>query len=237
LFPHCLQLAQWAGSRRDLFPAALCKIFARLHANGRPHPFAHTRRAVCAAFHVPDTDDDFDSLFKAFGHEPMGVGAVAQVYKAVLNPRLLAHESDAEKAVAVKVLHPKAAKMIYRDLRLMALFAALLDCIPGVEWLSLPDEVEEFGKLMKSQLDLRGEAANLVRFRANFAQRRHEDVDFPRPLTLFTSRHVLVEEFEDAIPLRAFLNASGGPFDDRIAHLGLDTFLVRLGSVALQTLC
>jgi aarF domain-containing kinase len=167
----------------------------------------------------------------------MGVGAVAQVYKAVLAPHLLADEPEPEKAVAVKVLHPNVTKMIYRDLRLMGLFATLLDRLPGVEWLSLPDEVEVFGKLMKSQLDLRGEGANLVRFRTNFARRRHEDVDFPRPLTMFTSRHVLVEQFEDAVPLRAFLNASGGPFDDRIAHLGLDAFLVRLGVCTLRDSC
>jgi aarF domain-containing kinase len=154
----------------------------------------------------------------------MGVGAVAQVYKAVLSPRLLPDDSVPEKPVAVKVLHPKVTKLIHRDLKLMAVFASLLDKVPGVEWLSLPEEVEVFGKLMKSQLDLRGEGRNLVRFRDNFAQR--DDVDFPRPLTMFTSRYVLVEEYEDAIPLRAFLNAPGGPFDDRIAHLGLDAFLV-----------
>jgi aarF domain-containing kinase len=36
-----------------------------------------------------------------------------------------------------------------------------------------------------------------------------------------------MEEFEDALPLKYFLRNGGGPYDDRIANIGLDAFLVR----------
>lgn len=127
-------------------------------------------------------------------------------------------------AVAIKVLHPSVEKMIKRDLKIMTFFAAILNALPGMEWLSFPQEVEVFGAMMMSQVDLRIEANNLTTFENNF--RHRPTVSFPRPLKEYTSQRVLVEEFEDAVPLEAFLKESGGAFDHRIAKLGLDAFLV-----------
>ena len=56
-------------------------------------------------------------------------------------------------AVAVKILHPSVEKLIKRDLQLMSFFAHALTLIPGVQWLSLPEEVELFGQMMYEQLD------------------------------------------------------------------------------------
>ena len=56
--------------------------------------------------------------------------------------------------VAVKVLHPKVERVIRRDLRIMTFFASLINAIPTMHWLSLPDEVSQFGEMMKLQLDL-----------------------------------------------------------------------------------
>lgn len=127
-------------------------------------------------------------------------------------------------AVAIKVLHPHVEKIINRDLKIMGFFARVLDAFPGMEWLSFPQEVEVFGAMMKSQLDLTHEADNLLRFEENFKHRTV--VSFPRPLMDYTSQRVLVEEYEDAVPLKAFLREGGGPYDYRIASLGLDAFLV-----------
>lgn len=129
-------------------------------------------------------------------------------------------------AVAIKVLHPHVEKTINRDLKIMGLFARIIDSFPGMEWLSFPQEVEVFGNMMRSQLDLTTEAKNLLRFEDNF--RHRTVVSFPRPLMDYTSQRVLVEEYEDAVPLKAFLREGGGPFDYRIASLGLDAFLVSL---------
>jgi aarF domain-containing kinase len=122
-------------------------------------------------------------------------------------------------------------KTINRDLKIMGFFARLIDRLPGMHWLSLPDEVDVFGGMMQMQLDLRGEAANLDRFEVNFRHRR--TVNFPRALRDYTSKEVLVEEYEDAVPLRAFLREGGGPYDDRIANLGLEAFLVRDGRTVI----
>lgn len=63
--------------------------------------------------------------------------------------------------VAIKVLHPGVEKMIRRDLKIMMFFAKVLNSLPGMEWLSFPEEVEVFGEMMMSQVDLRIEANNL----------------------------------------------------------------------------
>jgi aarF domain-containing kinase len=166
------------------------------------------------------------------------------VYKATLNPALFPESENAKSAevkttgddvpntsVAIKVLHPRVHQTIRRDIAIMGVFAWFINLFPGMEWISLPEEVQVFGAMMNMQLDLRVESANLDRFTENFGH-RGKSVAFPRPIRLGreeqgeAQREVMVEEFEDALPLKWFLRNGGGPYDDRIANIGLDAFLV-----------
>jgi aarF domain-containing kinase len=206
-----------------------------------------TKRIVQEAF----GGRDFDDIFEEFDEKPLGVGAIAQVYKAKLKPDLAGHgDIDISEVplnlrhsvrknvetvfkstpkrfpssyVAVKVQHPRVERIVRRDLRIMYFFASVLNMIPTMEWLSLPDEVEQFGEMMKLQLDLRIEAANLSKFRKNFKDRT--TAWFPYPYTEFTTRKVLVEEFAHGIPLADFMANGGGVFQHDIASEGLDAFL------------
>ncbi|PWN37542.1 ABC1-domain-containing protein [Meira miltonrushii] len=248
--PTFIKLAQWAGSRQDLFPKELCDLLGKLHSNGKPHSLAYTKKVIERVFGRP-----CDEVFEDFPDEPLGIGAVAQVYKATLRPDLippkyleqkhkrsgsqlsdqLALSADDERpppaiptaSVAIKILHPKAHRTITRDIRIMTFFASMLNLFPGAQWLSFPEEVEVFSEMMFSQLDLRNEAANLDRFENNFIK-RGSAISFPRPLIAFTSKEILIEEYEDALPLKHFLNLGGAGFDHRIANLGLDAFLSML---------
>jgi len=85
-----------------------------------------------------------------------------------------------------------------------------------------------FGEMMNQQLDLNVEAENLERFERNFMYRRGA-VSFPRPVRDYTSKEVLVEEFENALPLKWFLRNGGGEYDQQLAGMGLDAFLVSFG--------
>ncbi|KAF7325444.1 ABC1-domain-containing protein [Mycena kentingensis (nom. inval.)] len=232
--PAFVKLAQWAGSRADLFPALLCDHFGRLHSSGKPHKMKHTRRQIEAAF-----QRNFDDIFDEFDEEPIGTGAIAQVYRAKLKPDVVPpssprHQSTpAELAappsasVAIKVLHPRVTKLISRDLSIIAFFAHALTLLPGMHWLSLPEEVAVFRTMMFEQLDLRIEAQNLLSFEENFAG-RDVPVAFPRPLVDWSTSEVLVEEFEHALPLEVFLKNGGGPFDGSVAATGLDAFMSML---------
>lgn len=115
--------------------------------------------------------------------------------------------------------------MINRDLSIMAFFANVITLFPGMQWLSLPEEVAVFGGMMHEQLDLRIEADNLTAFERNFEGRKLP-VTFPRPLSVWSTKDLLLEEFENALPLELFLKNGGGPYNDMLAEVGLDAFLV-----------
>lgn len=245
--PAFIKLGQWAASRSDIFPNEMCDIMSKLHSHAPAHSMRETRRIVQEAFDGRPLDDIFDE----FKEEPLGVGAIAQVYKAKLKPGLASAkglDQDQESRplsqtvrrqvgtvlksspkrvpssyVAVKVLHPHVEGIVRRDLRIMTFFALLLNAIPTIEWLSLPDEVAQFGEMMKLQLDLRIEAANLQRFRRNFKDR--SSASFPYPYTELSTRSVLIEEFAQGMPLADFMEKGGGVFQREIADEGLDAFL------------
>ncbi|KAK3181979.1 hypothetical protein K4F52_006718 [Lecanicillium sp. MT-2017a] len=244
--PAFIKLGQWAASRTDIFPNELCDTMSKLHSHAPAHSMRVTRETVEAAFNRRS----FDEIFEEFDEKPLGVGAIAQVYKAKLKPDLAAPDDDVSSRpraltenvkhnvhtvlksspdrvpstyVAVKVLHPHVERTVRRDLRIMGFFAAALNAIPTIEWLSLPGEVQQFGEMMKLQLDLRIEAANLARFRQNFKDR--STAWFPYPYTDFTTRNILIEEFAQGIPLADFMENGGGVFQHDIADEGLDAFL------------
>ena len=244
--PAFIKLGQWAASRSDIFPNEMCDIMSKLHSNAPAHSMRNTRKIVEAAF----GGRHFDDIFEEFNETPLGVGAIAQVYKAKLKPDLSALGDDdvseqppfsvhvqrgvqtvlksspkrvPSNFVAVKVLHPKVERTVRRDLRIMGFFASMLNAIPTIEWLSLPDEVAKFGEMMKLQLDLRIESANLTTFRQNFKDRT--TAWFPYPYIDFTTRSVLIEEFAQGIPIADFMEYGGGVFQHEIANEGLDAFL------------
>jgi len=221
-------------------------MMSSLHSNAVAHPLSDTKRIIEQAFN----GRPFDTIFDEFDEKPLGVGAIAQVYRAKLNTELrppslkgadgstkgapgLRNKVDAfvkstppkvpSTWVAIKVRHPHVDRMVHRDLQIMGFFARLINAVPTLEWLSMPDEVKQFGEMMRLQLDLRIEAANLTKFRENFQYRN--TCAFPVPYTEYTTRQVLIEEFAHGIPLHSFLEAGGGPFQHEIADMGLDAFL------------
>ncbi|KAF3926162.1 hypothetical protein ABW21_db0203861 [Orbilia brochopaga] len=221
-----------------------------LHSNVAAHPLSQTKKIIEEAF----DGRSFDSIFLDFEDTPLGVGAIAQVYRAKLSPGLLPSpqtgsslgsgslKNSAQELlsrvdtlvhprlsqvpngwVAIKVLHPHVDQLIHRDLRIMKIFSVLINSIPTLEWLSLPDEVDKFGEMMRLQLDLRIEARNLTAFIHNFMDRN--TVTFPTPYVDYTTRHVLVEEFVHGVPLHEFLEFGGGVYQKQLADMGLDAFL------------
>ena len=246
--PAFIKLGQWAASRTDIFPTQMCNVMSELHSNAPAHSLAHTKRTICQAF----GGRTFGEIFEEFQEKPLGVGAIAQVYKARLRPDLgTPEDSDLEQPqqqklitrvrrnvdamvksspqrvpssyVAIKVLHPKVERTVRRDLKIMSIFASIINSIPTLEWLDLPNEVSVFGDMMRLQLDLRIESANLSVFRKHFQDRT--TAWFPYPYADYTTRQVLVEEFAQGIPLHIFLERGGGVFQREIANEGLDAFL------------
>ncbi|KAL1778133.1 putative aarF domain-containing protein kinase 2 [Sigmodon hispidus] len=133
-------------------------------------------------------------------------------------------KSDYLIPVAVKVLHPGLLTQVYMDLLLMKIGSQALGLLPGVKWLSLPEIVEEFEKLMVQQIDLRYEARNLEHFQHNF--QNTTSVKFPTPLHPLITRDILVETYEESVPVSSYQQA-GIPADlkRKIAQLGINMLL------------
>jgi aarF domain-containing kinase len=106
---------------------------------------------------------------------------------------------------------------------ILTIFAKLINSIPTMQWLSLPEEVAVFGEMMQDQLDLRIEATNLLEFQKNFQYRR--TVSFPKPLIEYTTKNMLIEEYERGLNIKLFLDNGAGVFDTMIANLGKFFFL------------
>lgn len=241
-----IKLGQWAASRTDIFPKVLCDELNCLHSDAKAHSLKATRRILSESF-----DMDFDEIFDEFNEKPVGVGAIAQVYEAKLSSKaiekakivetdgnsnkhfvdnfIVTEDLSSTQNVAIKVLHPNVEVKIERDLKIMKFFAEAINAIPTMEWLSLPDEVEQFSILMRLQLDLRIEGLNLAKFRENFKSRL--DIHFPKPYLNFTTRNVLVEELFHAIPMSQLLSLKanfGKNLSKEISDKGLDSFLKML---------
>lgn len=248
--PAFIKLGQWAASRTDIFPTEMCDALSKLHSHAPAHSMRQTRDTVQAAFDGRAFDDIFDEfnetplgvgaiaqVYCAKLKPDLAAPADADPAPPPPQPAALARnvrrsvgavlKSSPRRVpssyVAVKVLHPHVERTMRRDLRIMGFFAAALNAIPTIEWLSLPDEVAQFGDMMKLQLDLRIEAANLETFRRNFKDR--STACFPYPYAQFTTRNVLVEEYAQGIPLADFMDNGGGVFQHDIADQGLDAFL------------
>lgn len=254
-----IKLSQWAASRTDIFPRQMCVELSQLHSSATPHSFSKTKKILEASFGMPFDEifTEFDETPVGVGAiaqvylAKLSTKAIEQAKKEEsdgvqlsLQPESHEHEAFWEtmvvteqqgkqilsnQEVAIKVLHPKVEEKIHRDLRVMKFFANLIDIIPTMEWLSLPDEVEQFGILMQLQLDLRIEALNLAKFRHNFRNRL--DIHFPKPFLNFSTREVLVEEYINAIPMSRMLSLDenfGKNLSKEISDKGLDAFLQML---------
>ncbi len=238
-----IKLGQYASSRRDLFPTFVCQLLTKLQDKNTCYPFGTTCRIIQGSFHKSIHD-----LFVEIDPNPVGVGAIAQVHRAVLrNPvtevEFQQHQNvvtseviksgnsfkwstkDYSANCAVKVIHPHAKTLIDIDLFIIKTLSKAIDAfIPGAKWLSLPDEVTVFSSMMQSQLDLRNESKHLETFNENFGRVEQIDwVKFPEPY--HKSENCLIEKFIPGLPITKVLGSNGSLFDKQMGRIGLDTFL------------
>jgi aarF domain-containing kinase len=71
--PVLIKFFQWASTRRDLFSAAFCDFFGKMHSHNIPHSWAHSQGKLAEAF-GPHWKDHL-----SLDPEAIGVGCVAQV--------------------------------------------------------------------------------------------------------------------------------------------------------------
>ena len=232
--PCNIKFSQWIATRPDLFPLVLCQQLQDLQTNAIRCSWSLTQKTLSDMF-GPLWRDIFALEVDPATGEPLviGSGCVAQVLKG----QLLQPSEWAGAPVAVKVIHPTVAKAIEDDIRIMRWVASWVEAVPRLAGLGLSESVEEFAAFMNSQLDLRKEAASLVRFRKNFASgaetakigsgsnRESNTVHFPEPLYPHVTRLVLVESFVAGELMLDLMHRLDAPARHRLATMGLDAIL------------
>ncbi|KAI2513512.1 kinase [Fragilaria crotonensis] len=193
-----VKLMQWLSSRPDLVGHEFCSIFQRLQDDTTPHAWKYTEQALQDAY-----GNDWRDKIRI--DKLIGSGCIGQVYKGYVK----LPSSVEEVPVAIKVLHPSIDQDMETDLNLMR-FAA--DVIPRIweplSWLNPQGAVEEFGRMLMLQLDLRYEARNLQRFNRDF-ERDADKVIFPKLVPEFHATHnVLVETFIEGLPILSLPSAT-----------------------------
>jgi hypothetical protein len=187
--PAFTKLGQWASTRPDIFSRELSDELSILHDKvSVSHSLADTKRIIEQNFGPNFLGQIIDEA--TISAQVIGSGCIAQVHRAKL--------VNEDRWVAIKVRHAGVASSTAKDLAIMRGVAWLIDLIPTMEWISLPEEVEEFAISMTQQLNFLDEAANLMQFRENFSDYKHMII-FPRPLYPYVTEEVLVEDFESGI--------------------------------------
>jgi ABC1 atypical kinase-like domain len=184
--PAFIKWGQWASTRSDMFPEALCQQLAQLHSAAPSHSWRHTQKMMESSLGLPR--GTLLDVFESFDPKPLASGSIAQVHRAVLKTQ----DAHVGTVVAVKVRHPNVARLIDMDFRLMKMAATFADCIPALSWLHVRDSVEQFSHTMAAQAHLNVEGHHLEVLNHNF--RRWNHVNFPRPI--YASSSVIVETFE-----------------------------------------
>ena len=119
-----------------------------------------------------------------------------------------------KKAMAVKVMHPNVERDIAADLDIMRLIVRLLEAshvTKDLKWLNLGGIVEEMAVMLQTQLDLRTEGANLVRFNQNFSKDKNNDTKilFPQIVPEYPpTKRVLMETYMDGQPVMEFIRTN-----------------------------
>ncbi|MEY2432063.1 MAG: ubiquinone biosynthesis protein [Acidimicrobiaceae bacterium] len=147
-----LKFGQFVSARPDLLPDAYVRELSKLQDRVPPAPASVVLRVI---------EEDLGPVadhFAEFDAHSASAASLAQVHRGVL------HDG---RRVAVKVQYPKVAEIVPREARdtgrILNLVARF---VRGVD---LPTIARQLEQTILSELDYVNEAANIERFRANFA--------------------------------------------------------------------
>lgn len=154
-----IKLGQILSSRPDLLSHEVTSPLARLQDDAAPFAPCQVPALIEETFGHP-----LEEIFESFDLAPAASASIAHVHRARLHDGRL---------VAVKIRRPGIARRVEQDFRLMRFFARSVAWLPPMRPVPFKELIGELETPIRQQLDFGREAANLRRFRANFAGVEH----------------------------------------------------------------
>jgi predicted unusual protein kinase regulating ubiquinone biosynthesis (AarF/ABC1/UbiB family) len=184
-----VKLAQVLATRADFFPPSYLEVLKNLHDALPPMKKSDFDYVFNFAF-KPET-------FKYFEEKPIASATIGQVHIAKLH--------SGEK-VAVKLRRKGIKSQVLADIRILSIFNTLFRPLFSRHTKhSIEAVISEFSTMIRQEVSLSNELANLEKFRSIYAD---SGVKFPLPYPRYSCDDALVMSFED-----------GFRFDDKEAML------------------
>jgi ubiquinone biosynthesis protein len=184
LGPIFIKLAQIAGARDDLLPAALTAELRLLRDKVSPLPWDKMLPVLTA-----DLPGGIAAHFAEFDTTPVACGSLGQVYKARLKNGVV---------VAVKIQRPGVRRAMRADLEIIAWLAQRAhERFPELRPYGLPTVIAESAAGLVQELDFAIEARNAIHFNA---QNPSPDVFAPGVVEDISTSRLLVTEWVEGLP-------------------------------------
>ena len=180
LGPTFVKFGQIVADRPDLVSEQLRNELKKLQTSAKPFDNAQAWRIM-----EEELGDPIHEVFEQLDHTPIASASIAQVYRGKLR---------SGETVAVKVQRPHIKQKITVDLVLMKVLAEqVVKSYPELASFNVIEFVEDFGNIMKKELDFSNEASNMMRFSEMF---KYDDYCYiPKVFSHFSTQKVLVMEF------------------------------------------
>lgn len=184
LGPTFVKFGQILADRPDLINEPLRMEFKKLQSKAEPMSDEVAISLIEKELRAPIAD-----IFESFDSNCLGSASIGQVYKGVLRDG---------REVIVKIQRPNIETKIKSDLYLMRFLAKkLVQTYPGMASIDIEGFVEEFGKVIMSELDYFEEASNAQRFYDMFKDYPHCKI--PKVYMELSTKKLLVMEFMKGI--------------------------------------
>lgn len=186
LGPTFVKLGQILSTRPDLIPQDYIIELQKLQDEVPPFAYDQVEQIINR-----ELGADIPKIFKSFEQKAFAAASLGQVHQAILE--------DGDKAV-VKVQRPDIEKVIETDLDILFDLARLTEKhIPASRLYNPVGIVEEFTKVIRSELDYGTEGRNAERFRKNFEDDKM--IYTPKIYWEFSSRRILTMELIEGIKI------------------------------------
>lgn len=197
--PSFVKLGQALSARPDLVGDKLSKTLSSFQDRLEPFSTKKVKKILDEQY------DDIGKIFSEFNYKSVASASIAQVHKA--------KTIDGDE-VAVKILRPRIAKTMARDIRSLKVIIKIISLFSKFLASSLSDIHQLLKELQKTELDLMSEASNASRLREELKDVKGFYV--PKVYWGMTTSKILVLEWIDGIPFsnkKAILNTD---FDKKI---------------------